>query len=171
MNLTIRKILSTKDDEVLYKLLAAELSHRIPSYKDADDLFQKLQPLPIGLRAMAATYQLDVSMALDDLGWHFWNWASKDLSNETVWGLKELGAVKEAEIFEQAFNITIPFWNIIIESPDFVKWYSDSDLEKALDPLNDEMWKLMHYHGETGTYLLDRWVPYARKNPDNICSK
>lgn len=171
MNLTIRRILSTTDDEVLYKLLATELSHRIPSYKDADDLFNKIQSLPIGLRAMAATYELDVSMALDDLGWHFRNWASQDLSKETTWGLKELGAIKEAEIFEQAFNIAIPYWKIIVELPDFVEWYSDSELEKALDPLNDAMWELIRYHGDTGTYLLDRWAPYARKHPDNICSK
>jgi hypothetical protein len=171
MDLTIRRILSTKDDEVLYKLLAAELSRRIPSYKGADDLFEKIQPLPIGLRAMAATYQLDVSMALDDLGWHFWNWASQDLSKVTLWGLKELGATKEAEIFEEAFNIALPFWHFIVASPNFIEWYSDSELEKALDPLNEKMWELMAYHGNTGTDLLSRWAPYARKYPDNICSK
>jgi len=31
----------------------------------------RMRALPPGLRAMIAIYELDVSMALDDLGWHF----------------------------------------------------------------------------------------------------
>jgi hypothetical protein len=32
---------------------------------------------------MAATYELDVSLTLDDLGWHFGNWPDPALSEKT----------------------------------------------------------------------------------------
>jgi hypothetical protein len=48
-----------------------------------------MRALPPGLRAMTAIYQLDVSMALDDLGWHFGNWPDRALREETLQGLKE----------------------------------------------------------------------------------
>jgi hypothetical protein len=37
-------------------------------------------------------------MALDDLGWHFYNFHSRELAEETYRGLRELGADEAAEI-------------------------------------------------------------------------
>ena len=36
-------------------------------------LAEEIQRLPVGLRAMAATHHLDISLTLDDIGWHFLN--------------------------------------------------------------------------------------------------
>lgn len=59
---------------------------------------------------MAATFGLDVSMALDDLAWHFVNHHSVDWYEETSQGLRELEAVEAAELFEKAFAIIEPHW-------------------------------------------------------------
>jgi len=62
------------DDEALEALLLAELARRLPERLRADDAcVAQLCRLPPGLRAVAATHPLDVSVHLDDLGWHFAN--------------------------------------------------------------------------------------------------
>ena len=48
---------------------------------------------------MAATFELDVSMALDDLGWHFGNWTHRGYCDETLHGLRELEAGEYTEMF------------------------------------------------------------------------
>ena len=64
-----------RSDEKLFKHLGAELTRTLgPGATSGDDLdvfVRRLGQLPRGLRTMAATYELDVSMTLDDLGWHF----------------------------------------------------------------------------------------------------
>ena len=60
---------------------------------------------------MAATYDLDVSMALDDLAWHFINHdGSMEFAEETVLGLRELEAPEAADIFHAALEIIAPHW-------------------------------------------------------------
>src|SRR5439155_11028124 len=88
------RIARTRSDEALFKLLGGELKRLLPPYDSAnlEPLVKSLQGLPPGLRAMAATYELDVSMALDDLGWHFANCHHQRLALETLGGLRELGA-------------------------------------------------------------------------------
>jgi hypothetical protein len=75
-------------------LLARELGSSILSNgrRDDDSSVPELGFLPRGLRAKAATYELGVSLALDDLGWHFGNWRHLGLAQETLDGLGEHGA-------------------------------------------------------------------------------
>lgn len=42
-----------------------------------------LATLPQGLRAMAATHHLDISLTLDDMGWHFLNFGEPNFVRET----------------------------------------------------------------------------------------
>ena len=118
---------------------------------------------------MAATYELDVSMALDDLGWHFANWHHQGLARYTLAGLGELGAVEEAGIFERAMAIALAHWEFFA-ADDFVEAYDSSDIEKAMSPLNDRLWRLLGYQGEGGRNLLALWAPYARRSPESVCS-
>ena len=111
---------------------------------------------------MAATYQLDVSMALDDLGWHFANWHHHGYSLETGRGLRELGADRLAALFEAAYGLALKYWPRL-GAPGFVEWHHGSDLEKAMEPLNQEMWSRYRANGSLG--LLGLWVAYARRNP------
>ena len=165
------RIARTRSDEALFKLLGGELKRLLPPY-DSDDLdpfVKSLQDLPEGLRAMAATYELDVSMALDDLGWHFANWHHKGLALETLAGLRELGACAEAAIFERALEIALAHWDFFA-AKGFVEAYFESSVETALSPLNDRLWRLLGYRGEGGRSLVDLWVPYARRSPERVCT-
>jgi hypothetical protein len=173
-HLTPSEIPTIRDDQALYDRLAAELSARLGDSAGADDavFVAALHRLPPGLRAMAATYQLDVSVCLDDLATHFLNWHSLPLAQETLMGLRELGATDEAALFEQAIGIITPHWDLL-EAPDFRKQYRRSSLEAALRPIDDALGALLGYSPVDRSYekknLLSRWVPYARTHPDRVC--
>jgi len=169
--LTPSRIARTRSDEALFKLLGGELKRLLPSYAsdDLEPFVKALQHLPRGLRAMAATYELDVSMALDDLGWHFANWHHQGLALDTLAGLRELGALEEAGIFERAMAIALAHWDFFVYEG-FVEAYNGSDIEVALSPLNDHLWHLLGYQGDGGRDLLALWAPYARRSPERVCS-
>ena len=165
------RIAQTRSDEALFKLLGGELKRLLPSYTsdDLEPFVTALAHLPRGLRTMAATYELDVSMALDDLGWHFANWHHQGLARETLAGLRELGAVEEAGIFERAMAIALAHWDFFA-SEGFIEAYDGSDIEVALSPLNERLWQLLGHRGEGGRDLLTLWAPYARRSPELVCS-
>ncbi|MEQ1776611.1 MAG: hypothetical protein ABL891_22735 [Burkholderiales bacterium] len=163
------RIINAPSDDALFELLSQELQDRLGEVsRDSDALHQTLVRLPRGLRAMGATHPLDVSMAVDDLGWHFGNWPSKPLAEETLTGLKELGATEEAEIFEAALSHALKYWDFICSS-DFHDAYSLSALDHAMQPLNRRLWALLGYDGGSGKNLLSYWVPYARAHPELVC--
>jgi hypothetical protein len=161
--LTLKTIQSISDEE-LFALLGKELEARIGRRGKAAEFAAKIRNLPIGLRAMAATYELDVSLALDDLGWHFGNWHDAALAEETSRGLEELGATDLAAIFKEGFRLAIRHWNELGSSK-WTKWYNDSPLEKAMKPLNDKAWSILNGKKKG---IFDYWVAYARKHPDRI---
>jgi hypothetical protein len=159
-------------DDALFKLLAGELTERLgPSEgDDLDEFLTRLSQIPVGLRAMAAVYQLDVSLTLDDLGWHFANWHHRGYSDATLWALGELGAHDHAAIFAEAYQAVQPFWDEIgalcaQDFGDFVEWYRDSELDRRLLPLTERMWDLQDIDGG----LLGFWTSYARQHPERVC--
>jgi hypothetical protein len=169
MGLHPLQIMNAPDDDALFKLLSAELDAQLgAASKDVEVLHQHLLRLPRGLRAMGATHPLDVSMALDDLGWHFGNWPSQPLADETLAGLRELGATEAAEIFDAALLCAKEHWAFIC-SGNFFDSYHGSPLEQTLLPLNRKLWALLGYDGSTGKNLLAYWAPYARSHPDRVC--
>ena len=91
---------SSSDDE-LQSVLFRELQQEVSAGHGSPEFLTQIRNLPVGLRAMAATYELDVSFALDDLGWHFGNWHSTELSEETARGLEELGAEDLASLIRE----------------------------------------------------------------------
>ncbi len=174
MPLTEARIRDCADDDELFKLLSEELQWRLPEAEGDDlDLFvERIRAVPIGLRAMAAIYQLDVSLCLDDLGWHFANWHHRPYCEETLWALRELEAFEEAEIFAEAYALAQPYWDKIgnllrKDFESFVKWYSDSELYKQLTPLNHRMWDLCKPADEW-IGILKYWPSYARKYPHKV---
>ncbi len=144
--MTENEIKEAKSDEQLFKMLSAELQKCLPEsvQKDLSTLVQALRGLPRGLRAMAAIYKLDVSMAMDDLGWYFYNYHNLDLCNETQSGLRELEANDAAEFFEKAMALIQPHWDKIgkLTPETFTDWYENSGLEAVFSPLNKKMWKI-----------------------------
>lgn len=165
-------IVACADDDAVFKLISAELTARLgPGEGDDLDLFlARSSTLPVGLRAMAMSYQLDVSMALDDLGWHFANWHHRGYCDATLWALGELEAPEQAAMFAQAYAIAQQHWDnigaLLDQSFDaFVEWYPNSELEKQTLPLSQRWWEL-----DRSRNILDYWVPYARKWPERVCA-
>ena len=122
--------------------------------------------MPVGLRAMAATFELDVSMALDDLGWHFGNWAHRGYCDETLRGLRELEAVEYAEMFAKGYELAQANWSKLRDfAPgEFKKWYNESEFEKATEPLSKRWWNLQKSDGG----IFGHWTKYARKYPHKV---
>lgn len=164
-NLTPETISSSSDDELI-KLLGKELESRISAGRESPEFVDEIRTLPEGLRAMAATYELDVSLCLDDLGWHFGNWHNKDLAEETIRGLEILGAPELALIFREAYQLSLECWSELGRE-DWSDWYSDSPLEAALEPLNDRATNFLEKH-KNG--IFHYWVTYARKHPQEFAS-
>jgi len=173
MSLNLADIKSASSDEALFKLLSAELNHRLPKsvHDNCDVLVKSIRELPRGLRAMAAIYHLDISMAMDDLVWHFFNFFHRGLCDETKLGLRELEALEVAEVFGQALAKIEPNWDKIgqlkEESPQaFANWYDSSDLSAAFKPLNKRLWEICAASPQYG--LLQFWLIYARKYPERV---
>jgi hypothetical protein len=117
---------------------------------------------------MATTYDLDVSMALDDLGWHFVNHhGSQELAEETILGLDELEANEAGEIFRAALEIIKPHWQGLenmAQSKAAHDWLDSKGIQDLMNPLNDRMWKLLKQYDKSS--LMSLWVTYARKYPE-----
>ena len=172
MSLSVNDIKSAKTDEQLLKLLSTELVSRLPTrlHKNYDALIRASRALPSGLRAMAATHRLDVSISLDDVGWHFYNFHHRACCDETEWGLRELGAVEAFEVFKRARELVEPHWEQIgslkPSHEPFTRWYKTSGLEAVLKPLNEKLWAICSELGKYG--LMTYWLTYARNNPEQV---
>ena len=172
MALTANQIRNAHSDADLLQLLQSELNLVFPteSRRDVPVFLSKLQTAPRGLRAMAATFELDVSLALDDLAWHFVNHHDLDFYEETRQSLRELEAPEAAELFEKAFAIIKPHWiefESVAQGEDFSAihaWLDAAGIPKLIDPLDKQMWNLLGQWPKEG--LMHYWVTYARKYPE-----
>ena len=92
MSLSLASIQSASDDEELFERLSAALKEVFPPelQEDREQFLAALQSAPRGLRAMAGIFDVDVSMALDDLAWHFGKQNDERFLQETVLSLREL---------------------------------------------------------------------------------
>ena len=83
----------SKSDKDLLADIFSLLSNRIKAnaYEEDGSYADAIRRLPKGLRTMAATHYLDISLTLDDIGWHFLNFGEPNLVRETEVGLRELG--------------------------------------------------------------------------------
>ena len=165
------QIRECQTDEDIFRLLSAELNRWLPDgqHVDLDIFLARINSILVGLRAMALTHQLDVSVTMDDLGWHFANWHHRPFCEQTIWALRELEAFEQAELFASAYAAALSCWDKIgdlirADFCNFVDWYSESEFERATMPLTRRMWKLQEIDGG----LLGFWVRYARKYPKRL---
>jgi hypothetical protein len=146
MALTEARILECTSHDDLLELLFADLRTRLPPDEPfhMERFLEKTRTIPVGLRAMALIFELDVSMALDDLGWHFGNWRHRAYCDQTLWGLRELEAVEYAEMFAKAYDLAQSCWTELGDLPDddFRKWYNDSSFHQATLPMSLRWWEL-----------------------------
>lgn len=174
MSLSLVEIQAANDDGHLFNLLTSALNELFPPelQSDRNQLFAALANAPKGLRAMAGIFDLDVSMSLDDLAWHFGNHNDERFLHETAVSLKELEAHDAAEIFLAAWEIAKPFLAEIRskdwENQDFHEYLEKTGIQDKVDPLNDRMWTICKECGERG--LMQYWLAYARKYPERCLS-
>lgn len=164
------------DEEQLLSLLFEELERQVPSelQGDIERFLEVLAQLPVGLRAMAATHQLDVSLTLDDIGWHFANWHHDGYCAETSRGLRELGALELAATFDEAYAIARRHWEEVSEllarTPGtFAEAYFDSALERELRPCDERLRALAGIPSTQPIGGIHRfWLAYAHRHPERL---
>jgi hypothetical protein len=159
----------TKNNDDLLNELLDSLKNRVQGdpYSSDGSFANELASLPQGLRAMAATHWLDVSLALDSLTWHFGNFGEPALVTQTEQGLLELGLNDLAGVFRDAAELMRPFVDQM--SPEHT---SDELLENAGltvrgKEIDRKAWEL----GKSGTgdsAIYDAWVRYAREHPERV---
>ena len=159
-----------KDDAGLQKELEELLTSRAQGDPYAGDgiFAANIASLPLGLRAMAATHWLDISLTLDSLTWHFGNFGEAQLVAETEAGLRELGLHELASCFVEAKELMLPLLAQRTET--------DGDpyeiLEQAgLSARGDELDRRASALGNLGSgqsAIYEAWIRYTRQHPERV---
>ena len=156
---------SKPDEELLQKIFGL-LKGQLKSnpYGWDGEFAKEICKLPKGLRAMAATHHLDVSLALDDIGWHFLNFGEAGHAKETETGLRELGMDEMANLFTEAYRIMKPHLSELRKpGGDYYACLERSDEMKRINELSNRARAIQR---EGGVYST--WVKYARKTPERV---
>jgi hypothetical protein len=159
-----------KDDAELQKELFSLLTSRVPGnpYSSDGSFAKNLEALRPGLRAMAATHWLDISLTLDSMTWHFGNFGEPGLVAATEAGLTELGLDELASCFREAKELMVPLL--------YQRTEADGDSDEILErrgldwkakEINDRAWDLDDL-GPKKSLIYDAWVRYARLHPENV---
>jgi len=164
-------VLSKNDKDILSEIFSI-LSDRVKAnpYGDDNAYASAISQLPIGLRAMAATHHLDVSLTLDDIGWHFLNFGEPNLVKETESGLRELGLSDLADWFVEAFDIVSPLRSEIAAGGDYYECLRSHGRADRIDELTKKAREKEAGCAPdvSGSPIYDSWVRYARKHPENV---
>jgi len=155
-------------DAVLDKIFAL-LKKRLRADPYAmDGLYAcEIRKLPVGLRAMAATHWLDLSLCMDSVDWHFGNFGEDGLVRETEAGLRELGLTELADVFRSTHVIVKPYIAKARKSDMSVDELAQRDgHEDQLRQLRRKAWDLGKRGAESAIYSA--WVQYAKAHPDKV---
>jgi hypothetical protein len=170
MTVTLSDIQNASDDEELFQRLSSALGEAFPPelQEKRDQFYAALLAAPRGLRAMAGIYDLDVSMTLDDLAWHFLNHNDERFLQETAASLREIEADDSAALFSAAWDILKPYLLEIRDkdwdAEDPHDYLDRTGIQSRIDPLNEDMWAICKACGKLG--LMQYWLNYARKYPE-----
>jgi hypothetical protein len=158
------------DDAALVDFIQRLLNSRVVGdpYAEDDGYARSIALLPGGLRAMAATHWLDLSLALDSITWHFGNFGEPALVAATEAGLRELGLHELAACFSEAKELMVP---LLAESTDadggFYQIVKTAGLTAQVNELDDRAWALNKLSPET-SQIYGAWTRYARQHPDRV---
>jgi hypothetical protein len=146
------------------------LTARAPGNQYATDgkFAATIAAFPPGLRAMAATHCLDISLAIDDMTWHFGNFGEPGLVAETEAGLRELGLHEQALCFAKAKELMLPLLAGRMEAdgdPDEI--LERAGLERRAEELNLRAYELFK-RGPGKSLIYEAWIRYARKHPERV---
>jgi hypothetical protein len=158
-----------KDDAGLKTELEQLLTSRTvgdPYSKDGS-FAANIARLPPGLRAMAATHWLDISLTLDSITWHFGNFGEPGLVAQTEAGLHELGLHELAECFVEAKNLMTPLLAQRTEAGDpyeILERAGFKDRAEEIDQRADALDDL----GLGESVIYKAWIRYTRQHPDRV---
>ena len=152
-------------DEIL-SMLAKSVSSVGDPYSEDGSFAAAIASLPPGLRAMAATHHLDISLTLDDIGWHFLNFGEPGLVCETEAGLRELGLGDIADYFVEAHAIVNPLKPEIKEAGDYYDCPESRGLMARIDELTDKA--SARQPSLDGSPIYAAWIKYARVHPEKV---
>jgi hypothetical protein len=157
--------ISAEDDALVSRVFDLLKRHvHADPYAWDGALAMEIRVLPPGLRAMAATHHLDVSLTLDDIGWHFLNFGHPSHVEETEIGLRELGLCDLAAMFREAYELVRPHLaEIRRPGGDYCAVMERAGHTKRIDELSSQARAVL---GAQGIYRC--WAAYARQNPDRV---
>jgi hypothetical protein len=159
-----------KDDAGLLNELQELLTARVVGdpYGTDGGFAANISQLPLGLRAMAATHWLDISLTLDSITWHFGNFGESHLVAETEAGLRELGLQELALCFGEAKELMLPLLAQRKENDgDPYEILERAALKTRGDELDERAWALDNL-GPGKSVIYDAWLRYARQNPERV---
>jgi hypothetical protein len=160
-----------KDDAGLLNELLELLTDRVAGdpYATQDDSFAtNIALLPPGLRAMASTHWLDISLTLDSITWHFGNFGEPHLVAETEAGLRELGLYELALCFREAKELMLPILAQQTQADaDSYEILERAGLQTRGDELDKRAWALDNL-GPGKSIIYDAWVRYTRQHPERV---
>ena len=159
--------LSAENDALVSQVAELLQTHiRADPYGWDGAFAEEIRRLPRGLRAMAATHHLDVSLTLDDIGWHSLNFGHPSHVEETELGLRELGLSDLADMFREAYSLVGPLLPEIRQpGGDYYRVIERAGHTKRIDELSSQAGTVL---GNQGVYR--RWAAYAREHPDRVFS-
>ena len=158
----------SSDDDKLQQRIFDELKARVTAspYEKDGEFARQLKGLPRGLKAMAATHWLDVSLTMDDIGWHFLNFGEPGLVAETEAGLRELGLAEMAEVFKETHAIVSPLIAQRADGEDYYELLKRFGHEKRVDELSTRAWAIQERRN-----IYSAWLDYAKKRPELVFEK
>lgn len=159
-----------KDDAGLMKELEQLLTSRAVGdpYSDDGTFAANIARLRPGLRAMAATHWLDISLTLDSITWHFGNFGEPGLVAQTESGLRELGLHELAECFAEAKNLVTPLLAQRTEADgDPYEILERAGLRERADEIDRRADTLADL-GPGESVIYDAWIRYTRQHPDRV---
>jgi hypothetical protein len=162
-----------KDDAGLQKELEQLLASRAlgDPYSNDGSFAAKVARLPPGLRAMAATHWLDISLTLDSITWHFGNFGEPTLVAQTEAGLRELNLHELAECFVEARDLMTPLLVQPKESDgDPYELLERAGLRERANEIDRRAWALDDL-GPGESVIYKAWVRYTRQHPDRVFGK
>ena len=162
-------MLAFGDKELLkgiFSALTKSVNSAADPYSDDGSYAAAIAALPTGLRAMAATHHLDISLTMDDIGWHFLNFGEPGFVRETDSGLRELGLEDIADYFMEAHSIVNPLRPEIKEAGEYYDCLESRGLMGRINELTDKA--SQKQPTLTGSPIYAAWVKYAREHPEKV---
>jgi hypothetical protein len=159
-----------KDDAGLKNELAELLTARAKGnpYSEDGSFAASIALLPLGLRAMAATHWLDISLTLDSITWHFGNFGEPHLVAQTEAGLRELGLHDLAACFVEAKELMLPLLAHRTEADgDASEILERAGLTSHAEELDQRAWALDNL-GLDKSVIYEAWIRYARQHPERV---